>query len=282
MDIEKNSPPRAQHPAGQRAGQKYGKNVLAQKKKESLALKLVHTVCEPMFLLLLAASIVYFILGEPRDGAIMLVFVAAMIGIDAFQEHKTDKTLAALRDLSAPQIRVIRDGREQNISSEDLVPGDLMLIWEGLKIPADGVLLRANDLCIDESSLTGEPEGHLENSGCPCQPGSLAPGLLLCRHAGAFGQRAGARGKNRAAERIRQDRREPGKGPGKAHAAARRRRTGWLKPAPSSPSACCCSWASSPIAVLPDLSTKDRLIQSSFIRHHSCHGDDPRRNFPLC
>lgn len=167
MTIDKTSP---QGLTTQQAGalaQKYGKNVLVQKKKQSLARKIMHTICEPMFLLLLAASIVYFVLGEPRDGAIMLVFVAAMIGIDAFQEHKTDKTLAALRDLSAPHIRVIRDGREQNISSEDLVPGDLMLIWEGLKIPADGVLLRANDLCMDESSLTGEAEAIWKSPDAP-------------------------------------------------------------------------------------------------------------------
>ena len=167
MDIDKTSPQGLTTQQARELAQTYGKNVLAQKKKQSLFLKFLHTVCEPMFLLLLAASIVYFILGEPRDGAIMLVFVAAMIGIDAFQEHKTDKTLAALRDLSAPQIRVIRDGREQSIPSEDLVPGDLMLIWEGLKIPADGALLRASDLCIDESSLTGEAEAIWKSPDAP-------------------------------------------------------------------------------------------------------------------
>lgn len=78
--LRKTAPKGSAPRQARKLAQKYGKNVLAQKKKESLALKLVHTVCEPMFLLLLAASIVYFILGEPRDGAIMLVFVAAMIG----------------------------------------------------------------------------------------------------------------------------------------------------------------------------------------------------------
>ena len=63
MDIEKNSPQGLSTQQARKLAQKYGKNVLAQKKKESLALKLVHTVCEPMFLLLLAASFVYFILG---------------------------------------------------------------------------------------------------------------------------------------------------------------------------------------------------------------------------
>jgi Ca2+-transporting ATPase len=65
----------------------------------------------------LAAAIIYFLLGEPRDGCIMLVFVLGMISIDVVQEWKTDKTLSALKDLSAPQVQVIRDGREQLLPS---------------------------------------------------------------------------------------------------------------------------------------------------------------------
>ena len=117
-----------------------------------------------MFLLLLVASIIYFILGEPRDGAIMLIFVLGIISIDVIQEWKTDKTLKALKDLSAPHITVIRDGKEILINSEDLVPGDLMLISEGVKIPADGEIISCNDLCVDESSLTGEAEGVWKTS----------------------------------------------------------------------------------------------------------------------
>lgn len=144
---------------------KYGKNALSQKKKQGLFHKILHTVSEPMFLLLFAAAIVYFLLGEPRDGAIMLVFVAGIAGIDAFQEYRTDKTLASLRELSSPRAKVIRDGREQSILSEMLVPGDLLLIEEGVKIPADGRLIRAHDLCVDESSLSGEAEGIWKEPG---------------------------------------------------------------------------------------------------------------------
>jgi Ca2+-transporting ATPase len=136
----------------------YGKNELTKQKKESFFHKVLDVIREPMFLLLIAAAVIYFILGEPRDGAIMLVFVLAVIGIEVFQEWKTDKTLKALKDLSAPRVKVIRDGKEQTIDSADLVPGDLMLIAEGGKIPADGVVLRANDLRVNESTLTGEAE----------------------------------------------------------------------------------------------------------------------------
>ncbi len=138
---------------------KYGKNELTPQKRERFIKKAFHVICEPMFLLLIVAAIIYFILGEPRDGAIMLIFVLGIISIDIIQEWKTDKTLNALKDLSAPHIKVIRSGEEQIVASSDLVPGDLMLIYEDIKIPADGIIVKCNDLCVDESSLTGEAEG---------------------------------------------------------------------------------------------------------------------------
>ncbi len=138
---------------------KYGKNELTLQKKESFIKKVFNIIREPMFLLLIVAAVIYFILGEPRDGAIMLIFVIGIISIDVIQEWKTDKTLNALKDLSAPHVKVIRDGHETVIASADLVPGDLMMIQEGVKIPADGIIVKCNDLCVDESSLTGEAEG---------------------------------------------------------------------------------------------------------------------------
>lgn len=137
---------------------KYGKNILATQKKDNLFFKAIHVITQPMFLLLIAAAILYFLLGEPRDGMLMMVFVVCIISIDIVQEWKTDRTLKALKDLSAPHVTVIRDGKETRIASEDLVPGDVMLIHEGVKIPADGRILQCSDLCVDESSLTGESE----------------------------------------------------------------------------------------------------------------------------
>ena len=139
--------------------EQYGKNELVSEKKQSFLSKIIHVMVEPMFLLLIVASIIYFILGEPRDGVIMLIFVCGVISIEVIQEWKTDKTLNALKDLSAPHVTVIRDGKEQTILSSDLVPNDLMVINEGVKIPADGEIIKANDLCVDESSLTGESIG---------------------------------------------------------------------------------------------------------------------------
>jgi P-type Ca2+ transporter type 2C len=141
----------------------YGRNELTPQKKNGFLRKVLHILAEPMFLLLIAAALIYFILGEPRDGAIMLIFVIGVISIDVIQQWKTDRTLNALKDLSAPRARVIRDGAEQEIMSVDLVPGDVLLLYEGVKIPADGTVLQCSDLCVDESSLTGEPEGVWKN-----------------------------------------------------------------------------------------------------------------------
>ncbi|QAT40494.1 cation-translocating P-type ATPase [Clostridium sp. JN-9] len=148
----------------QKLQQKFGKNQITSEKKQSFIKKVFNIIKEPMFLLLLAAAVIYFILGEPRDGIIMLIFVVGIISIDVIQEWKTDKTLNALKDLSAPHITVIREGKEQQIASTDLVPGDLMMIAEGIKIPADGDIIKFSDLCIDESTLTGESEGIWKQS----------------------------------------------------------------------------------------------------------------------
>jgi len=139
--------------------EKYGRNELSQKKKETLFQKIISVICEPMFLLLLVASAIYFVLGETRDAIIMLIAVVGIITIEAIQEWKTDRTLNALKDLSAPHIKVIRDNTEMTILSVDLVPGDIIIITEGVKIPADGVVLKYSDLYVDESSLTGESVG---------------------------------------------------------------------------------------------------------------------------
>ena len=148
----------------------FGRNELTPQKKTSFFRKVLHIIAEPMFLLLLIAAVIYFVLGEPRDGAIMLIFVLGVISIDVIQEWKTDRTLSALKELSSPRVQAIRDGIEQSIFSVDLVPSDVILLCEGVKIPADGIVLRCNDLCVDESSLTGEAEGVWKCQIDDCPP----------------------------------------------------------------------------------------------------------------
>lgn len=134
----------------------YGKNELVPQKNQNFFFKIIKILSEPMFLLLIIAAVVYFILGEPRDGAIMLIFVVVIISIDVVQEWKTDKTLKALKELATPKITVLRNGEKIEIESVNLVPGDIMFMMEGLRVPADGKIVKCNDFCVDESSLTGE------------------------------------------------------------------------------------------------------------------------------
>lgn len=138
---------------------RYGRNEISSKNKGNLRKKIIKILSEPIYLLLSISAIIYFILGEPADGAIMIGFVLFVIGIDVLQDARTGNTLKKLKEISTPKITVIREGNEVMISGTELVPGDVMLISEGVKIPADGALISSVGLCIDESILTGESEG---------------------------------------------------------------------------------------------------------------------------
>ncbi len=116
----------------------------------------IEVASEPMFLLLLAAGAVYLLIGDHIEAMILTGFVLVIMSITIFQERRTDNALAALRDLSSPRALVIRDGRQQRIAGHEVVREDVLLLEEGDRVPADGELLSAHDLAIDESMLTGE------------------------------------------------------------------------------------------------------------------------------
>ncbi len=130
---------------------------------------------EPMFLLLIAAGGIYLLLGDVGDALMLLFFVVLIIILTVFQQHKSERVLEALRDLSSPRALVLRDGRQQRIAGREVVPGDLLLLKEGDRVAADAVLLSCNDLFADESMLTGESVPVLKIAGSPdsasCQPG---------------------------------------------------------------------------------------------------------------
>ncbi len=162
--------------------EQYGKNELTSGKKGKFLRKALHILGEPMFLLLFFAAVVYFILGEPKDGAVMFIFITGVVGIDVMQEWKTDRTLAALQKMTAPRVKALRDGREQVIPGEELVPGDVFFLCEGDRVPADAVILTCSDFCVDESMLTGESagvwktakkDGPGETAGDTCYAGTL-------------------------------------------------------------------------------------------------------------
>jgi P-type Ca2+ transporter type 2C len=134
----------------------YGKNILIKTRKNSFIQKMFHAISEPIFLLLITASFIYFMLGEAKDGVIMLIFVLVIIGMDGVQEWKTDKSLEMLKEMTMPKVYVLRDGIKLAIPGTELVPGDVILVEEGSRIPADGYILSSHDFCLDESLLTGE------------------------------------------------------------------------------------------------------------------------------
>jgi Ca2+-transporting ATPase len=136
--------------------QMYGKNELNPDSRKTTWKIISGAIGEPIFLLLMSASAIYFLLGEAGEGMIMMAFVLGVVFLDVLQEYKTDKALNALNKLSQPMITVLRDGKSQWISSVDLVPGDICFVEEGFRIPADGYVLSSHDFCINESLLTGE------------------------------------------------------------------------------------------------------------------------------
>ena len=134
----------------------FGPNELPSSKKRSVWTIALEVVREPMFLLLLSCGTIYFLLGDLQEALMLLSFVFMVIGLTIYQERKTERALEALRDLSSPRARVIREGNEKRIAGREVVPGDLLVLAEGDRVPADALVLRCTHLSVDESLLTGE------------------------------------------------------------------------------------------------------------------------------
>jgi len=117
---------------------------------------LLDIVSEPMFLLLIACGVIYFLIGDLQEAAMLFAFVLVVIAITFYQERKTRQALKALRDLSSPRALVIRDGRRKRIAGKEVVRQDILILTEGDRVPADGRILSSLNLEIDESLLTGE------------------------------------------------------------------------------------------------------------------------------
>jgi Ca2+-transporting ATPase len=133
-----------------------GRNELPVAQKRNLLGQAWDVIHEPMLLLLLGAGAVNFLLAEPLDGFVLLSFVIVVIGIEIYQEHKTENALAALRDLSSPRALVLRDGQRVRIAGRDVVRGDYVLLAEGDRVPADATVVEGVNVTVDESALTGE------------------------------------------------------------------------------------------------------------------------------
>lgn len=134
-----------------------GYNELPSSKPKSVFQIALGVVKEPMFLLLVACGTLYLLLGDVQEGLMLLSFVFVVMGIEFFQEKKTEKALDALKDLASPRALVIRDGETIRIAGRDVVTDDIVVLQEGDRVPADAVVLSCINLSADESLLTGEP-----------------------------------------------------------------------------------------------------------------------------
>ncbi|AKM82413.1 TPA: ATPase [Candidatus Berkelbacteria bacterium] len=137
---------------------KYGQNKLPEAKSDSLLVIFFRQFQSPLIYILFAAAVITLFLKEYTDGGLILfvLFFNAIVG--TIQEGKAQNTLLALKNYVATKATVLRDGKESIISDSELVPGDIIVLQEGEKIPTDARLLVSNQLRLDESTLTGESE----------------------------------------------------------------------------------------------------------------------------
>jgi Ca2+-transporting ATPase len=142
-----------------------GPNELGPSQRRTLRDIAWEVLREPMFGLLLGAGAIYLAMGDAREALILLGFVFIIMGITALQERRTDKALDALRDLSSPRALVMRGGQAIRVPGREVVREDVLLLAEGDRVPADGVLLQAHELATDESMLTGESEAVPKQAG---------------------------------------------------------------------------------------------------------------------
>jgi Ca2+-transporting ATPase len=135
---------------------RYGGNIFYKPRGQGIWTILWRVLKEPMFVLLLIATLLYFILGERGQGLLMLAATAVVAAISIFQELRSTHALKALRKLNEPRSSVLRDGILKDLAVEEIVPGDIIRIEEGERVPADALVIRCNDLSVNESIVTGE------------------------------------------------------------------------------------------------------------------------------
>jgi P-type Ca2+ transporter type 2C len=163
---------------------KNGSNSLEHQDKNHFLASLIEMIKEPMFLLLLLATSIYFITGEYSNGIFMLVAIFLVSAISLFQESKSRNAIEELKKLSQPKSKVIRNGEIIEIPSEEIVLGDFIQTEEGTFVPADAIIIQSNDFSVNESILTGESLSVFKNEKTEInqifQGTIAASGLAIC------------------------------------------------------------------------------------------------------
>ena len=155
--------------------QRDGPNELPAASQSGAVQLLLEVVREPMFLLLVACGVIYLALGDRQEALMLLGFVGVVIVMTFVQKRRSQAALDALRDLSSPRALVLRDGAPVRVPGKDLVVGDIVLMAEGDRVPADIELLEASYLTVDESLLTGESQPVLKQALEAADAGDAGP-----------------------------------------------------------------------------------------------------------
>lgn len=166
----------------------YGPNVLPQAQRKNSSFFIKEVLREPMLILLVITSVVYLALGDTLEGIVLGSSVFMVFAISLYQRVRSERALEALKLLSSPRALVIRDGVEQKISASELVPGDLVSLSEGDRVPADGTILVSTNLICDESLLTGESAAVRKNLNEKVYSSTLVVGgrgFIRIQHTGA-------------------------------------------------------------------------------------------------
>ena len=171
-----------------------GPNELPQQDRRTVFKIILEVFREPMLALLVGGGIVYLLLGDTKEAIILLAFACLSVLITVIQESRTEHALDALRELTSPQALVIRDGERRQIAGRDVVCGDVVILVEGDRVPADAQVTSAQNLEADESLLTGESvpvrkTSTSQTQGVPERPGGddlpfVYSGSLIVRGSG--------------------------------------------------------------------------------------------------
>ena len=183
--METTPPPGLSHEEATQRLQTEGPNELPRGRQRTLGRIVLEAARDPMSQFLLAGVAIYLLLGDMHEALVLGLFVLVTIGLSVVQQQRTERVLEALRDLASPRALVLRGGERLRIPGREVVRGDLLLIGEGDRVAADGVLLSAHALETDESLLTGESVPVRKTAGPPPPAAGLeAPARLTAQPGG--------------------------------------------------------------------------------------------------
>jgi Ca2+-transporting ATPase len=143
---------------------RYGKNTLTQEHEIRFLEILREEITEPMILLLIAIGVIYSLLGSLLDAAAIIVIIILLVLAEVWNEYRAKRSVSSLRQLAPPTATVLRNGAPVQVETAQLVPGDVLLLRVGERVPADARLVEAYGLEVDESSLTGESLPAIKDS----------------------------------------------------------------------------------------------------------------------